>query len=647
MIKDLKVKKIAENEYVVLLYQFGVLLLLYAICRLLFYWFNLSLFPNISFSELMLIMKGGVKFDIAGLLYLNAAYMLLYILPHPWKFRNGYQKFLRWWFIIINSLGIALNCIDFKYYPFILKRTTLGVYDILKNEQNMGSLAFRFLIDYWYVYIIFALLVVALVYLTKWLKPQPTPIKKWYYAYPFALLMLLGFSAFTVAGIRGDFKHSTRPITISNAAEYVKSAEQVAIVVNTPFSVIRTAGNKSFTHMTFYKSDADMAKVFNPIQTAAATTPAYPRKNVMVIILESFAREHFGYFNKNLEGGKYKGYTPFLDSIASQSLVFPNAYANGRKSIDAMPSVLASLPALVLPYVVSNYSSNKINSLASVLGSEGYQTSFFHGAPNGSMGFLAFSKLAGFNNYFGKTEFNNDKEFDGMWGIWDEPFFHFWGEEASKMKQPFFSAIFSVSSHHPFKVPQQYVGKFPEGPQPLHKCIGYTDHSLREFFKSIKDKPWFKNTIFVITADHSNIPVHKEFMNNINAFAVPLIFYTPDGSLKGSDDRLAQQIDIMPTVLGYLGYKKPFVAFGTNLLDNSQAPFVLNYIGDEYQFMMGSIVLYFDGKKVVRVFDYKKDPDLKNNLLGKVDVSKEEAKMKAVLQQYNNRMIANDLVPKK
>lgn len=638
-------KGVLENEYIVLLYQFVVLLFLYAICRLLFYWFNLALFPNVSTGELLTIMRGGVKFDTAGLLYLNAAYMLLYIFPHPWKFRAGYQKFLRWWFIIINSIGLALNAIDFKYYPFILKRTTLGVYDILKNEQNMGSLAFQFIIDYWYVYLIWGALVFALVYLTKLLKPRPTPIKKWYYAYPFGIAMLLLFSAFTVAGIRGDFKHSTRPITISNAGEYVKSAEQVAIVVNTPFSVIRTAGNKSFTHMNFYKSESELAKEFSPIQTIQTTAP-FQKKNVMVIILESFAREHFGVFNKNLDGGKYKGYTPFLDSLAKQSLVFPNAYANGRKSIDAMPSVLASLPALVLPYVVSDYSTNKVNSLATILGQEGYQTSFFHGAPNGSMGFLAFSKLAGFQKYFGKTEFNNDKEFDGIWGIWDEPFFQYWGKEAGKMNKPFFSAIFSISSHHPFKVPQKYEGVFPKGPLPLHQCIGYTDHSLKMFFNSIKNEPWFKNTLFVITADHCTVPVHKEFKTNIGSFAIPLIFYTPDGSLKGVDERLAQQIDIMPTILSHLNYSKPFVTFGTNLLTTKDESFVLNYIGDAYQYMQGDIAIYFDGKKTIGVYNYKKDPDLKQNLLGKIDVSKEEAKMKAVLQQYNNRMIENRLVVK-
>lgn len=634
-----------ENEYVVLMYQFGVLLFLYAICRLLFYAFNLALFPNVAFGDLMTMMRGGVKFDIAGLLYLNAAYMLLYILPHPWKFRNGFQTFLRWWFIIINSAGLALNALDFKYYPFILKRTTATVYEILKNEDNMVSLSFRFMIDYWYVYIIWGALVAALVFLTRKPKPQPTPIAKWYFAYPFALTMLLIFSAFTVAGIRGDFKHSTRPITISNAGEYVQSAEQVNIVVNTPFCLIRTFNNKSFTKMSFYPSEAELVKEFNPVMRYSAPAPAQ-KKNVVVIILESFAREHFGEFNKHLDGGHYKGYTPFLDSIARSSLVFPNAFANGRKSIDAMPSVLASLPALVQPYVVSEYSTNKVNSLASLLGGEGYETSFFHGAPNGSMGFLAFSKLAGFQKYNGKTEFNNDAEFDGMWGIWDEPFMKYWGAQMGQMKKPFFTALFSVSSHHPFKVPAKYEGVFPEGKIPLHHCVGYTDNSLRLFFNSIKHQPWFKNTVFVITADHSITPVHSEYKTNVNAFAIPLIFYTPDGSLKGVDNRLAQQIDIMPTLLSYLGYQKPFVSFGTNLFDKKEDAYVINYIGDAYQFMMGDMVIYFDGKKILQVYDYKKDPTLKNNLLGKVDITRYESKMKAVLQQYNNRMMANDLVAK-
>jgi phosphoglycerol transferase MdoB-like AlkP superfamily enzyme len=279
------------------------------------------------------------------------------------------------------------------------------------------------------------------------------------------------------------------------------------------------------------------------------------------------------------------------------------------------------------------------------LGQQGYQTSFFHGAPNGSMGFQAFTKLAGFQRYYGRDEFNDDQYFDGIWGIWDEEFFGFFANELNTMTEPFYSTIFSVSSHHPFEVPERYQGVFPKGSLPLHQCIGYTDNALKLFFEQISKMPWFNNTLFVITADHSTMPYHEEYKNNLGAFSIPMIFYTPDGSLiSGFNNRLAQQIDIMPSVLSHLKFPFPFVAFGNNLFDEDLPPFVINYIGGNYQFMADGYVLYFDGKKLTGIYDYLKDPSLTQNLINSIDVPQTERLMKAVLQQYNNRMIENRLV---
>ena len=163
-------------------------------------------------------------------------------------------------------------------------------------------------------------------------------------------------------------------------------------------------------------------------------------------------------------------------------------------------------------------------------------------------------------------------------------------------------AIFSLSSHHPYKVPARYEGKFPQGNMPLHQCVGYTDNALRNFFASASKEEWFNNTLFVITADHSTFPWHEEYKSNINSFAIPLIFYTPDGSLKGVDNRLAQQTDILPTVLSYLKYPRPYIAFGNDLIHGDDS-FVINYVGGTYQFMQDSLVMYFDGKKVTGVYN--------------------------------------------
>ncbi|MFW6275827.1 MAG: LTA synthase family protein [bacterium] len=332
----------------------------------------------------------------------------------------------------------------------------------------------------------------------------------------------------SIAGMRGGFRHSTRPINISNAARYVDKPEQVGIVLNTPFSVFRTIGKSVFQPVKFFEEDklsAIYTPVHQPKKTASANVNQKERPNVVLIILESFGREHIGSLNKDLEDGTYKGFTPFLDSLISKSWAFERAYANGRKSIDALPSIVASVPSLVQPYIVSEYANNRINGLAGLLGKIGYESAFYHAAPNGSMGFMAFTKMAGYDHYIGQTEYNNNEDFDGMWGIWDEPFFQFFAKDMNRLKEPFFSTIFSLSSHHPFAVPDEYEGFFPKGPLPLHEVMGYTDMALRKFFESSSKCSWYNNTLFIIIADHCTIPFHREYKTPVESFADPLLFY--------------------------------------------------------------------------------------------------------------------------
>ncbi|MCF0191271.1 MAG: sulfatase-like hydrolase/transferase [Marinilabiliaceae bacterium] len=636
----------AINEYLILPYRFAVLIIFYAIERVSFYLFNTELFPNCSLSDWPLMMYGGLRFDISALIYLNLLWFVCYILSFKAKFKKRYSSFLEGLFFTLNAIGLAMNCIDFIYYRFILKRTTYNVLDILAGEENMTTLWGQFFVDYWYVFLYFIVLLTLFVYAIRLYKPKVTPVRN---SIAYAIIGILVFgivAALSVAGIRGGVRHSTRPITLSNAAAYTSSPEESAIVLNTPFSFIRTIGKKGFEHLSYFSED-EIDNYFSPIHKEKAISTEPNRKNVVIFILESFSREFIGAMNPTLEDGKYAGYTPFLDSLVSQSLSFCNAYSNGRKSIDAMPSILASIPSLTMPYVVSQYSNNKVNSIASILNDEGYETAFFHGAPNGSMGFDAFAKIAGFKSYRGKNEYNNDNDFDGIWGIWDDKFFQYYANEISSMQEPFCAALFSLSSHHPFKVPAEFEGRFPKGKLPVEECIGYTDYALRQFFNNVKDKPWFNNTLFVITADHSSIPDHSEYMNNAQAFAVPILFYSPnDSTLTGSRNVIAQQADIMPSILSYLGISKKFVSFGIDLFstpDNEH--FAVNFNNGVYQLYKNDSIAYFDGKVIAGLYDMKRDPMLTTDIKEEnPNTTKSfEQIIKAYLQQYNNRMIEDRL----
>ena len=208
---------------------------------------------------------------------------------------------------------------------------------------------------------------------------------------------------------------------------------------------------------------------------------------------------------------------------------------------------------------------------------------------------------------------------------------------------------FSVSSHHPFKVPTEYEGAFKGGSLPIQKCIQYTDYSLKKFFKQVSTMPWFKNTIFVITADHTSSDIYfDESRTAWGYYSVPVIFYKPDNSLTEMSTDIAQQIDIMPSVLGHLHYDKPYVAFGRDVFRETTEPFAFNY-NEVYQLTKGEYILQFDGKKAISLYNFRKDPLLRSNLHTEQPevVASMENFIKAVIQQYSNRMIEDKLSIKK
>lgn len=636
------------NIYIALTLRLALIMALLMICRIAFYLFNASFFPGMTLSNFLRLSAGGVRFDLAAMLYVNLLFILLMILPVPFRFSALYERIVKWIFLVTNAIALAANVSDFVYYRFTLRRTTADVFTQFENEQNMGALIFRFLFDYWYALVFWILLIVLMVAVYNRTRVRGPLLKNKLAHYSTAVVTMLIVATLVVGGIRGGYRESTRPMTLSNAGEYVKDPREISIVLNTPFAILRTMGKTKIQKASFFP-EAQLENIYTPVHHPADTA-AFRADNVVVIILESFSKEFFGAFNRDRENGSYKGYTPFLDSLVQHSLTFENSFANGRKSIDGLPSVVSSIPALGVPYFLSPYSGNRINSLASLLNERGYHSSFFHGAPNGSMGFQAFMNVAGFQEYYGKTEYDNDDDFDGIWGIWDEKFLQFYAQKLNTFQQPFVSAFFSVSSHHPFKIPEEYTARFKGGNLPIQKCIQYTDYALRRFFTEASKMPWFKNTLFVITADHTSSDIYFDDSRTAwGFFSVPVIFYKPDNSLAATKPGIAQQIDIMPSVLGYLHYEKPYLAFGRDVFHPGDTePFAFNYKDDVYQLIQDDHLLQFDGKRTLGFYNYKTDRMVVHNMAQQpiAEQQRMEEKIKAIVQQYNNRMVEDRLMVK-
>lgn len=638
------------DEYKVLFYRILLAYFFYFIARVLFYAYNSDIVEVDSISEFLQISYHGIAFDTTAILYINGLFILLSILPFFINTKPKYQKGLFYLYFISNLLFYALNFVDFIYYKYNFSRLTLAAWDILKHEESKGGMLFRFLITYWHVFLLYIVVSFLWIYLYQKVKVKHNLVENAKIKYAVkSIFGVLIIATLCIGGIRGDFKKTTRPINLVDANRYVVKTQHADLVLNSPFTFLRTLGVKSFKKMDFNISQAVVDENFQPIKFYKSNSPTTP--NIVLIITESMSREYIGAFNKDANIKEYVSYTPFLDSLATKSLIFTNAYGNGYKSIHGMSSIISGIPSFKDAFTSSPYAKQKIESLVSCLENKGYDTSFFHGAPNGSMGFLGYGNILGFDHYYGMTEYGNDKDFDGSWGIWDAPFMQFMNQTISKKKAPFFSTIFTVTSHEPYVVPEEFKNKLPKGKIPIHQPVGYTDYAFKKFFEAAKKQPWFENTIFIITADHCNqVNYMEEYYDKIiNRNAVPILIYKPNSNLVGVDKTIAQHIDIFPTVLDLIGYDKPFRSWGRSLVDKSNVnkPFLINYNTNNYHFMRGNYICVFDGKKAIGFYNIA-DKELLKNLISKRNKEMNDMEMasKAFIQDYFNRIIDKKLAAK-
>lgn len=620
----------------------------YAIARVAYLLDNWSYFSESLTAE---VVQGGLVFDTAAILVTNIPYVVLMLLPLHWKETRGWHRLCQTLFVAVNSLALAVNLCDAAYFPFTLRRTTTTVFSEFQNEQNLGGVLFTETLHHWYFIVLFLIVVYGLWQLYTTPRLEARRLKWWRYDLT-ALLSLAAVAPFVVAGIRGGFATAVRPITISNANQYVDRPTDAALVLNTPFALYRTIGKAVFTVPQYFEDEQQMATVFSPVHIPQDTMPM-TRKNVVVLIVESFGREYIGALNRNLENGKYRGYTPNIDSLISLSTTFEYSYCNGRKSIDGMPSILSSIPMFVEPFFLTPASMNQVAGIASLLADKGYQTAFFHGAQRGSMGFMAFARKTGFKRYFGREDydtdprFDGDADFDGMWAIWDEPFLQYFCTKMTEMKEPFMTAIFTASSHHPYEIPEKYRDVYPEEGIIMHKCIRYTDMALGRFFREASRQPWFKNTIFVLTSDHTNMSDHNVYQTDLGGFCSPIIIYEPGSDRQPAiQPKIAQQIDILPTLMGLLHYPDPYFAFGIDVLNTpADSTWAVNYLNGIYQYVKHGHVLQFDGQKTRAVYALS-DSMMQHNLVGRLPQQpKMERELKAIIQQYMERMTNDRLRP--
>ncbi|MEZ4806191.1 MAG: sulfatase-like hydrolase/transferase [Flavobacteriales bacterium] len=635
-----------RGPLLVLLLRLLSVAVVYTALRILFHALNSAAFPDVPVVAFL----GGVRFDLSAIAWLHLPWVVLYLVnPDPGGVLGRIQFLV---FISINAVALFFNCVDLEYFKFSMKRSTADFIRILGAGGDTVNLLPAFLKDYWYILLIYLGCLTAIAWSYVRIGRLGTVERSGILrkaAWRILAIILL------VIASRGGMQ--LIPLQPLDGVKY-GGATYLPVVLNTPFTIMTSLGKpvlEERVYMDQRKADElwpvvhdHDTPIYQPAQAWDLRMIEFADRplgsdmemvktgppNVVVIILESFSAVYSG----RLAGGD--GYMPFLDSLMGEGLNMTHAYANGRRSIDGIPAILGSIPELMdEAFITSPYASIPFTSLANTLAAEGYRTSFYHGGRNGTMGFDAFARSAGFHGYFGLNEYTGpDSDNDGHWGVRDRPYLQYFAAQLAREQEPFMSTVFTLSSHHPYELPPADAERFGGGTLPIHPTLRYADDALRHFFLTARTMPWYANTLFVITADHT-ADIERDGRHSDKAidYWVPLVYYMPQRIAPTEQDRVTQHIDILPTILELADHTGPFFSFGHSAL-RPGPPYAVHNNNGVYNIIGASMHLQFDGEQVLGVRALGPTGTVDSSLARDM-----ELRLKAAIQQFNGHLLSGDL----
>lgn len=622
----------------------------YTLLRSLFLWSNHEAFQALGPQDIWLSFAHGVRFDLAILSLLNGIFILLYGLTagNIWH-HNAYRRSILAIMATTNCLAIFAQVADMEYFKFRGKRLTPDSLVVAQEFLNQITTTLQAYPQLWALACALSLAFVMLT--NKALKPIPSrkaappPPNSW--GKLRSAIGFVGLLAFVILSGRGGSQ--TKPLIPANGFTGT-NPQSTHLTLNTPFSLLRSKKQERLKRFDYHPDWQALEAARNQLIPPPPPPPQQPtsanRPNFVVLILESFGREYQG-------STQYPdGFTPFLNELAQnpRSLAFKTAYANGRRSIEALTAILGGLPNLMpQPLILSPYHTNTLRTMPRLLKQAGYRTWFFHGGYNGTMFFDAQAKLLGFEQYFGANEYPDPNDDDGHWGIFDGPFLQFTIDKLNAAEQPFLAGVFTLSSHYPYLLPASDSQGLPSGDLPIYRSVAYTDAALRQFFARAKQQPWYQNTVFFLTGDHTSSSQDLSYQTPAGQFRVPLMIFAPGANLtdpataSGNADQPAQHADIAATILALTGLSHlPQPRFGRSLIAPGPRHALL-FAAQQYLLVTADHAIRGMPPNDFRAYDLRADPNLSQPIPETAATQHATDLLKTEIQYYNNGMLENRL----
>ena len=340
------------------------------------------------------------------------------------------------------------------------------------------------------------------------------------------------------------------------------------------------------------------------------------KPNVIFIGLESLSAQFMERF------GNEKNLVPAIDSLAKESIFFTNIQATGTRTIRGIEAIVLSIPPTPGISIVKRENNNNLFTIGEVFKQKGYSRTFFYGGDSHFDNMNIFFGNNGFNIVDRKnklrigeaiptkrTQITDDEvTFENAWGVCDGDLYDKVLKEADaqhKLQKPFFNFMMTGSNHKPYTYPDGFVD-IPSGVN-RDGALKYTDWAFRKFFEEAKNKPWFKNTVFVIMADHAAYSAGKTEIN-VESYHIPAFIFNLKNKNPEEVNKLSSQIDIFPTLFGYLNWSYASNIFGkdiTKMLPKDERALISNQL--KLGLLKGDKIIILDNHKSHTFYQWKKE----------------------------------------
>lgn len=557
----------------------GIALLIWLLLRLV-----LSLqvgFSQMAASEMLGVFFKGLTFDVAALAYIVVPWLLFSVAtPDAWCNKAWMIK-VRWVVAFLVTFALLFGAVsEFIFWQeFTTRFNFIAVDYLIYTNEVIGNIRESYPVPL--ILMVIALFVLtALFALSKYVKfdsRSQTKKKKLALIAAAVVLPVLSYQLVNV-----------------DQMEFSNNAYANELSGNGIFSFSAAARRNELDYDKFYKTmpqaQADAILTSNELerkplskalnaQTVKDVLEIGPfkrhPKNVVLITVESLSADYLGAY------GNKENLTPYLDQLAQESLVFDKVFATGTRTVRGLDALSLGTPPIPGQAIVHRPNNEHLATIGEFLEAQNYYTFFIYG------GYGIFDNMNAYfrgNDYkvIDRTDFDKSSiQAENVWGIDDESLFNnsvkAIGENV-KEGRPFFAHIMTTSNHRPFTFPEGKID-LPQGKRA--GAVKYTDYAIGQLIKNAKTKPWFKDTLFVIVADHCSSVAGKTKLP-VAKYHIPLMFYAPDLLSAGHYTRMASQIDIVPTILDVLGAKGSDHFFGQALFKKAQdqaepRAFISNY----------------------------------------------------------------------